>query len=173
MTSEPEQSGQQVWMRSVLERYEGRLTRYAARITGDLESARDVTQETFLRLCAEEQAKVDGHLARWLFTVCRNRALDVRRKEGRMRTLSESGAITGKRAEPDPAQAIEGRERAGQVMQALAVLPENQQEVIRLRFQEGLSYKDIAAVSELTVTNVGYLIHTAIKKIRETLSERA
>ena len=78
-----------------------------------------------------------------------------------MRALSESGVITGNSAEPDAAQAIEGRERTGQVMQALATLPENQQEVIRLRFQEGLSYKDIAAVTELTVTNVGYLIHTA------------
>ncbi|MHC4697788.1 MAG: RNA polymerase sigma factor, partial [Planctomycetota bacterium] len=55
------------WIRSTLERYEGPLTRYAARITGDTESARDVVQETFLRLCAQNRASVDGRLAEWLF----------------------------------------------------------------------------------------------------------
>ncbi len=167
--SEP-QPGHSVWIRSVLDHYEGPLTRYARRITGDLETARDVVQDTFLRLCSCDRAEVDGYLGQWLFTVCRNRALDVRRKDGRMQTASETDIETRASNERDPAGIIERREQAGGALQALALLPENQQEVLRLRFQNGLSYKEIAAVTELTAGNVGYLIHMGIKAIREKLN---
>ena len=66
-----------------LERYEAPLVEYATRILGDVEHARDVVQDTFLKLCRAGPGKVRDHLAQWLFTVCRNRAYDVRRKEGR------------------------------------------------------------------------------------------
>ena len=55
------------------------------------------------------------------------------------------------------------------VDRALRALPPNQQEVIRLKFQHGLKYKEIAAVTGLSVSNVGFLIHTAIKQMRGTL----
>lgn len=44
-------AGRQTWIRSILDRYEGPLTRYVTRILGDVDLARDVVQETFLRLC--------------------------------------------------------------------------------------------------------------------------
>src|SRR5687767_2937037 len=81
-----------------LSRYEGPLLRYARSLLGDLERARDVVQDTFLRLCREDPARVDGHLAQWLFTVCRNRALDVQRKDGRLRPL-DAAALD---AQPSP-----------------------------------------------------------------------
>ena len=71
-------------VKALLHRLQGPLIRYALQITGDLERARDVVQDTFLQLCSENRASLNGHLEPWLFTVCRNRALDVRRKEGRM-----------------------------------------------------------------------------------------
>jgi RNA polymerase sigma factor (sigma-70 family) len=159
------------WIRSVMARYEGPLTRYAVRMTGDVETGRDIAQETFMRLCLQDPAEVDGHLSQWLFTVCRNKALDVQRKDRRMRVLQQVKGEVGERRERDPAQAAEQRDHAGRVLQLLALLPENQQEVIRLRFQESLSYKEIAAVTQLSVSNVGYLIHTAIKTIRARLQE--
>src|SRR5438132_1705975 len=67
------------WVRSAVERFEGPLILYASRVLGDAEAARDVVQDTFLRLCAQTRAQVDGRLAEWLFTVCRNRSLDVLR----------------------------------------------------------------------------------------------
>jgi RNA polymerase sigma factor (sigma-70 family) len=48
----------------------------------------------------------------------------------------------------------------------MQALPENQQEVVRLKFQNGMSYKEIASVTELTVTNVGFLLHRAINTLR-------
>ena len=46
------------WIRDVLEEYQAALTRYAMRITGDLEKARDVVQDTFLKLCRQEPARI-------------------------------------------------------------------------------------------------------------------
>ena len=45
-------------------------------------------------------------------------------------------------------------------------LPPNQQEVIRLKFQQGFSYKEISRITQLSVTNVGFLIHTAVTRLR-------
>ncbi|HUT92280.1 MAG TPA: sigma-70 family RNA polymerase sigma factor [Thermoguttaceae bacterium] len=157
------------WIRSVVDRYEGQLVRYAARITGDVERGRDVVQDAFLRLCREDRAQVDGHLAEWLFTVCRNRALDVKRKEKRMQSLPVDQAVKQPSGEPDQAIAAEVRDTADHVRRLLETLPENQQEVLRLKFQAGLSYREISRVTELSVSNVGYLIHTAIRKLRDKL----
>lgn len=71
--------------------------------------------------------------------------------------------------EGDPARIAERREGAARVSVLLAELPSNQQEVIRLRFQNGLSYKQIAEVTSLSVSNVGFLIHTAIATLRKRM----
>src|SRR5262245_30690962 len=79
-------------VRTAVEQYQAQLLRYATRLTGDPERARDVVQDTFLRLMAQSPAEIDGHLAEWLFTVCRHRAFDVHRKEARMKNFDEGEA---------------------------------------------------------------------------------
>jgi RNA polymerase sigma-70 factor (ECF subfamily) len=167
--NEAKRSDRLGWVRSVLDEYEAPLTRYAARIIGDLDLAREAVQETFLRLCTQEPAEVDGHLAQWLYTVCRSRAVDMQRKERRMQALDESQVDTREALDCDPAVVTESHEGVTSILQVLALLPANQQEVVRLRFQNGLRYKEIASFTGLSVSNVGYLIHTAIKSIREAL----
>ena len=63
-----------------LDRYERVLISYAREITGELESARDAVQETFLRLSRQDVVALKARLRPWLFLVCRNCALDHRRK---------------------------------------------------------------------------------------------
>ena len=164
-----ESASQADWVRATMEEFEGPLLRYAAQFTGDLDQARDVVQDTFLRLCREDRARLDGHVAEWLFTVCRNRALDVRRKESRMKPLDEIELESCASRDPSPAVVAEQRESAGLVLRLLDALPPNQREVLRLKFQNGLSYQEISRVTQLTVSNVGFLIHTAIKTLRERL----
>lgn len=160
------------WVLSALRQYEGPLTRYAAHITGDVERARDVVQDTFIRLCSENPRRLENCLAEWLFTVCRNRALDVNRKERRMTPLTEIDLEVYERPGPSPALAAEQRESAAQLLEMLGALPPNQQEVLRLKFQNDLSYEEISRVTHLSVSNVGYLIHTGIKTIRQQLRAR-
>jgi len=158
-----------VWIKAAVDKFEGPLLRYALRITRDLNKAEDVVQDTFLRLCSEEQSKLDGYLSQWLFTVCRNRALDVQRKDGRMQPLSDFQMDTEATEAPSPSVQAERQELSQKALQLLQNLPDNQQEVLRLKFQNDLSYKEISEITKLSVTNVGFLIHTAIKNIRQKL----
>ena len=156
------------WIVSALARHEGQLTIYAARLLGDVDRARDVVQDTFLKLWQADRAAVDGHLVKWLYTVCRNRALDVRRKEHRMTTLDDRQANT-LAARPGGAGDGSGTREPGEnglLQEMVAKLPERQQEAVRLKFHGELSYREIADVMDTTVNNVGVLLHTAIKSIR-------
>ena len=154
------------WVRDAVARFEGPLTLYAARLLRDAEAARDVVQETFLKLCASEHASIDGHLAEWLFTVCRNRALDVLRKEHRMTQLRDEQVLRCLSPDPGPLDVAERHELGSRVLELLEALPANQREVIRLKFQNGFSYQEISRISGHSVSNVGYLIHAGIKALR-------
>jgi RNA polymerase sigma factor (sigma-70 family) len=149
---------------AALDLYEGPLLRYATRLLGNVEQARDVVQDTFLRLCREDLGRLDGHLPQWLFRVCRNRALDVRKKEGR-RGLAEVPGLEPP-PPPSPARLLEGIEALAAVRAVMATLPASQQEVLRLKFQEGLSYAEIGTVTGLTANHVGVLVHLGLKAIR-------
>ncbi|GAB1488925.1 sigma-70 family RNA polymerase sigma factor [Opitutaceae bacterium] len=154
------------FVQNAVVQYQAPLLRYAARLLGDPDRARDVVQDTFVRLVAQPVAEVDGHLAEWLFTVCRHRALDVMRKEGRMKRFAD-GEVERIAAEaPRPGRALEQAETQAALLDLIGHLPPNQQEVIRLKFQNGFSYKEISRITELSVSNVGFLIHTAVQRLR-------
>ena len=71
--------------------------------------------------------------------------------------------------EPGPAAAVEQVEESARVLAMLESLPPTQREVIRLKFQEGFSYREISRISGQSVTNVGYLIHVGLKTLRARL----
>ena len=86
-----------------------------------------------------------------------------------MQPLSPEKAALQRSSEPDQALVAENRDAASHVRRLLEALPENQQEVVRLKFQAGLSYREISRVTALSVSNVGYLIHTAMRTLRRQL----
>ena len=159
-------SSKSQWIVDALDLYEDALLRYATWVLRDAELAREVVQETFLRLCREERSKLTDHIAQWLFTVCRNLAFDTRKREARMTPLEN--------AEIGVDSNLEKREAVGEIFRMVESLPKNQREVVYLKFQCDLSYKEIAEVTKLSIGNVGFLIHTALRAIRkQVLSEPA
>ncbi|WP_166826176.1 RNA polymerase sigma factor [Thalassoroseus pseudoceratinae] len=158
------------WIQSALDQYESRLIGYARRMTGSNEAAYDVVQNTFLKLCRQTPADVHQNLGGWLFTVCRNEALNHIRRENRMTTSAEVSLRTAQDATPMPGTKIEQDETAQQLLDCLHALPVNQQEVVRLKFHSGLSYREIGQVTGLSVSNVGFLIHQALTTLRKQLS---
>ena len=56
------------WIESALERFERPLLQYTVSIVHDLDRARDIVQETFLRLHKQDQSAIEGYLSQWLFT---------------------------------------------------------------------------------------------------------
>jgi RNA polymerase sigma-70 factor (ECF subfamily) len=157
------------WVREAVAQFERPLAIYATRLMGDAETARDVVQDTFMRLCGQERAAVGDHLAEWLFTVCRNRALDVLRKEHRMTRLSDEQVNRCLSPNPGPLEAAERHDLGARVLALLESLPPSQREVLRLKFQNGFSYQEISRISGHSVSNVGYLIHAGIKTLRGQL----
>jgi RNA polymerase sigma factor (sigma-70 family) len=154
-------------MKALLERFELPLLQYATRILGDRDRARDVVQETFVRLQRDGADLRDNAPAKWLFTVCRNGALNVCRKERRMTYLDEEILEAQPGGEPLPSERIEQSEARGFLMKIVASLPPRQQEVLQLKFQNDLSYQQIAEITKTSANNVGVLIHTALKTLRE------
>ncbi|MEZ6120581.1 MAG: sigma-70 family RNA polymerase sigma factor [Pirellulaceae bacterium] len=166
----PSASTNHQWVTQIVEQYQDRLVRYARRIVGDTQTAHDIVQDTFLKLCHEDQERIRPIVAAWLYRVCRNRALDVQRKERRMNHTGspELDATTSAAALPEQNMSL--REEAAKALSALAQLSENQQEVIRLRIEHGLNYQQIAEITNLSVTNVGYLLHVGLKTLRTKLT---
>ena len=146
--------------------HQGPLTRFATRLLGDPERARDVVQDTFVRLMAQPPEAVDGHTVEWLYTVCRHRAFDVMRKEDRLTPFADGQLERVTASEPRPGRALEEAETRTAILQLINALPPNQQEVVRLKFQQGFSYKEISRITTLSVGNVGFLIHTAVARLR-------
>lgn len=157
------------WIRAAFDEYQAALVGYTHHLVADLDLARDVVQDAFLRLCRAEDNAPRDHVRPWLYTVCRRRALDLLRKERPMQPLNETEADTWASREPTPADAAEANEQAGRALRFLRRLPENQREVLVLKFQNALSYQEISQVTGLSVSNVGFLIHTALKTLRRWL----
>lgn len=156
-------------LREAAETHASALYRYALSLTRRDDLAHDAVQETWLRLIKADQEKVAGHLAPWLFRVCRTRALDLLRKEVRMTPTDDKVIAAAPDATPGPAARVEVSDTAARALELVDTLPENQREVVRLKFQGGLSYQEIADVTALSVSNVGFLLHTAIKSLRAQL----
>ncbi|MCX5772013.1 MAG: sigma-70 family RNA polymerase sigma factor [Candidatus Hydrogenedentes bacterium] len=154
------------WVAAVLARYEQPLVQYAYRIVHDVELARDVVQDTFLQLCRANRAKIEGQLGAWLYTVCRNRALTVRRKESRMTNLADKDVAVA----PDDASAAAVQdETSRRVLAVLAKLPLEQQEAFRLKFQDDLNYREISRVMNVSLGKVSALMKDALNALRMEL----
>ena len=68
---------------------------------------------------------------------------------------------------PTAEGALEERSTQAGILQQLQKLSDVQREIVRLKFQSGLSYAEIAQVTGLSATNVGYHLHSAIKNLRK------
>jgi RNA polymerase sigma-70 factor (ECF subfamily) len=159
-------SNRREWVIWALSEYEGRLTRYATRILGDEDSARDVVQHAFLRLCDRAPEDLGDRVAPWLYAVCRNKAMDMLRGRKHTEPLGSAESGFGVSREPDPAATVETRDLYACLNQLVATLPMAQREAVDL-WTEGFSYRQIAEVTQQKEGNVRLLVHRALKRLRE------
>ena len=157
----------QTFLIAALERYERPLIRYAMGVVDDLDQARDVVQDVFIKL-SQSLATLDRErLAPWLFTVCRNRALDLQRKNQRLIPMESEALDQEPGASPMPSEALEEKELNVVLRKWIDQLPQKQREAVRLKFESGLSYKEISETLKTSVGNVGTLIHLGVSTLRE------
>jgi RNA polymerase sigma-70 factor (ECF subfamily) len=171
MSDPHDHSDASVLVKQALDQFESPLINYAASILhGDEDRARDVVQEAFLRLWQADHEKVRENVKAWLYTVCRNRCLDILRKDNRLDIGNEDAIAGACDWRPDPSGHADTHELTDRVWQLVERLSHIQREVIKLKYIHDASYKDIARITGLTIGNVGFIMHTAIKKLRELLN---
>ncbi|MGH7968094.1 MAG: RNA polymerase sigma factor [Limisphaerales bacterium] len=152
---------------------ESPLLSYGLRLLGGMSLAEDVVQEAFMRLHAQFAEVREPR--RWLYRTVHNLALNQRRASEKLLSLdapSQDGtkpAIETVDPQPLPDEQIARWEGIGLVRLGLETLDDRSREVVRLKFHEGLSYKEISELTGLTVGHVGYLLHHAIKAVGSEL----
>jgi RNA polymerase sigma factor (sigma-70 family) len=158
------------WMHEVLSAYEGRLLRYTSRLVHEA-AAREIVQEAFLRLWQAPVDDVREQVRNWLYTVCRNLAFDLRKKEARLRAIDENDENDLVAPDKPDEQAETGHSHRS-IMKHVNRLPESHREVLRLKFQEDLSYKEISSITGHSISHVGVLLHEALLKLRTEIQVR-
>lgn len=149
--------------RLLYERLAERVFRYALTLLHNRHLAEDVAQETMV-IVWKQAGSFEGRsrVSTWVFGIARFRALDLLRKEKRGERVPELNLI-----EPDPAPAVEDRERT---LRAVKELPEEQREVVFLTYYEGLSYAEIAGMLGIPEGTVKSRMFYARRTLAEVLA---
>jgi RNA polymerase sigma-70 factor (ECF subfamily) len=154
---------------------ESPLLGYAIRFVGQLSVAEDLVQEAFMRLHAQFDSVREPRP--WLYRTVHNLALNHRRDLAKIVPMvpPAENSETGGSAEaadplPGPDELAARAEGIDLVRLSLEILDDRSREVVRLKFNEDLSYQQIAAKTGLTVGNVGYLLHHALKNMGDELA---
>ena len=156
---------------------ESPLLNYSLRLVGEFSLAEDMVQEAFMQLHARfDQVRQPRQ---WLYRTVHNLALNHRRRADKIVPLdrpapAEDGTPpdTGTTdPQPLPDEQIARWEGIGLVRLSLETLDDRSRELVRLKFNENLSYKEISARTGLTVGHVGYLLHHALKDIADDLAK--
>jgi RNA polymerase sigma factor (sigma-70 family) len=157
---------------------ESPLLAYALRLAGGLGAAEDVVQEAFMKLHAQFEEVREPR--RWLYRTVHNLALNQRRAAAKIMPMDKAGSADNDRSAamdetadplPLPDEQIIRLEGIGLVRLSVESLDDRSRELVRLKFNEGMSYKEISARTGLTVSNVGYILHHALKEIAEELAK--
>lgn len=156
------------------ERYAVRIHAYHRRCSGDRDAAQDLTAETFARawlMRSRFRDEAAGSGGPWLYGIARNVLLmSVRRRSlertGRERLglLGEPTAVAQHPHEPDETW-LQGLDTA------LDELPDGQREAIRLRFEDDLSYNDVAAALQTSPQAARVRVHRALQALRTRLTQ--
>ncbi len=147
------------------------IRRYALRLLSDYEAAMDVAQEVFLRL--EQNSNTVEQPRAWAYRTARNLVIDHYRTKGKTLATGDSGdqlsEVPAEATRFNPALLAETKEKIEMIHEKMNELPPRHREVLRLKFQEGLKYAEIAEVLDVSVATVGWLLHEAIGKLRKEL----
>jgi RNA polymerase sigma-70 factor (ECF subfamily) len=157
------QEGREDAFRSLVDRYQRRVYWIAHNMLGNADSAREISQEAFLRVFRNlSRFDVKKHFYTWLYQITVNLCIDRLRRKSNGRTLPLE-AIGGM-ADPaprDPAQAGEIRETTRRVHEALDRLPPKYKAVLTLRDLQGFSCEEIAEIAGCSNATVRWRIHRA------------
>ena len=151
-------------LRTLFDTEESPLLRYAFSLVGRRAVAEEIVQEVFLELHTRWD-EVDSPRA-WLFRTVRNRAYNHIRDNQREVLNSDDHNLRSPNAEDETPEAMLLRmEATGAVRQMVEELDETNRNLLKLKYFEGLKYREISVRTGLSVSNVGYRLHYLLKEL--------
>ena len=164
------QQGNREAVSQLLERHTRRVRDYVRLLVKDNDVADDLTQEVLIKVVKvlDEGRYTDkGRFLPWVLRIAHNRVLDYFRTQKHHKTVSESSAgfdVLGSKnlAEPSIEDRIISEQRADEIRALVEELPEEQRQVVKMRYYEGMSFKEIAE-------HTGVGINTALGRMRYAL----
>ena len=158
---------------AIMQTWQGPLLRYARRLLCGHDAAQDVVQDAFIRYL-QYQANPDKTPVRqvksWLYQVTHNLALDYIRKNRRHEDAVNEMELRPPKNIPAPDTILARRDTTETAMKTLQILSERDQQVVLLKIMEEKSYREIAEIMELSVSNVGFILHASLKKLATALT---
>jgi RNA polymerase sigma-70 factor (ECF subfamily) len=153
----------------LVERYQKRVFMVAYGLVHDVDEAQDLTQESFIRAYhAIETFRGAARFYTWIYRITVNLCMDHFRKQRTEQTLV--GAEQPMDSDPPTPDSVAHQHEMSQaVHRAIRALPPDQRTVIILRELEGLSYKEIARVTDSSMGTVMSRLFYARKRLRELL----
>jgi len=154
---------------ALYELYKLPIFNFVYQMVGDVEEAKDLTQDTFVAIYQVllEDRKIEN-LKAYTYAVARNKVLERMKLRARETPAEEFLAqVPDESYYSDPARAARNRKQQADIIKALQGMPERYREVLVLREQAGFSYEQIAAMLDTNKTNVGVMIYRARSKFRE------
>ena len=165
----------------LVSRWEAPLFRFVSRLVDRPDDARDVCQETFLRVLNKAEAFRDGaRFSTWMYQIALNLCRDQARKKRRWGLVmvtpsvredaSPREAVAPVSTDSHPVEAMERSERRLAVQRALTSLPSDQREVLLLKEYEGLKFREIADVLGVPESTVKSRMYAALDTMRSSLT---
>ena len=161
-------------------RHSQRVRRYIGMMVKDDDIADDIFQETFIKAVKviDEGGYTDtGKFLSWVLRIAHNRVLDHFRRVKSQRTINEADAGydilgTSRLVEPTAEQSMISTEQAEQIRRLIGELPEEQQEVVRLRYYSKLSFQEIAEETDVSINTALGRMRYALINLRRMIAEK-
>lgn len=165
-------AGDEEALGTLMDRYGGAVLHFAHRLTGDLQLAEEIWQDTMLKAWQQATSfRVDGHLKAWLFRVARNNAIDHMRKK-RVATEEYTTCLDTQATTFRPEREAERSWLSTEVVEAMEELPAAYREVVNLRFFSQLCYQEIAQMLQIPLGTVKSRLNYAIQRLTKILRDK-
>jgi RNA polymerase sigma-70 factor (ECF subfamily) len=173
-------SGDRSAISELIERHSLRVRNYIGMMVKDDDIANDIFQETFIKavkVIDEGRYTDSGKFLSWVLRIAHNRVLDHFRREKASRQINESEAGydmigTMRISEPNTEDEMVQSEIEQTVRNLIDLLPEDQQEVIRLRYYSKLSFAEIAEQTEVSINTALGRMRYALINLRKLIKEK-
>ena len=165
------QQGDRESFAGLVEAYWDRLYRWLYHLAHDRHAAEDLAQEAFLKALANlHRFQAGTNFQAWLFRIAYNRFVNHYRRSSRSRQPLPAQLVDH---EPGPVEQAIGREARDNLARAVGRLPNDYRSALLLRVDEGMSFREIAGVLEITEETARWRVFKARQKLMEVLAPPA